>query len=384
MNRYTNTYASKILPFNCSLVLLYNGITQKLLVIQVLVTVDTNFTSINKLVLTEICEEVHMPFEGEQLFKGDKEIKYVFQKSTTSPFLIIVFSAFNPVGAPPAYNYTRTLQPFDINKLFILDDYGERGCYYLGKNRVFDVETSVSKLISWISETNNISKENIIACGSSKGGFAALYFGIKYNYGKVIVGAPQTYLGTYLTKAKAYSTLEYIAGDTSEESVNFLDSLLYNVAAQAAKIPEILIHVGVGDHHYKGHVIPFRNHLIRLGFDCELDVKDYSDHGDVTHYQELLTKKVIEIEPSLKDSFQIVDLCVELKNNMFTINVQANKLSEYALYVLKNNERIKAIWYTQNSQFVYEAQEAGVYSFLAFAKHGSQVISKKTKQYVLP
>ena len=97
----------------------------------------------------------------------------------------------------------------------------------------------------------------------------------------------------------------------------------------------------------------------------------------------MLTEKVIEIDPSLKNSFQIENLSIENENKLFSITIRANKLSEYALYIYKDNEKIKTIWYTQESKFVFEAQDPGTYSFLAFAKHDSKVISKKSKQYVL-
>lgn len=326
-----------------------------------------------------------MPFEGEKSFAGKRDIRYVFQKFSESPYLLVIFSAFSPKGSSPAYNYIRTLQPFSVNKLYILDDYGERGCYYLGKDRVFDVEDSVSSLISWIADTNGILKNNIISCGTSKGGFSSLYYGIKYGFGRVIAGAPQTLLGSYLKGAKEISTLEYIAGDSSSESVSYLDRLLYNVASSVNKIPEILIHVGIGDHHYKGHVIPFQEHLKSHGFDCELDIEDYNDHSNVKYYRELLIKKIIEIEPSLENAFRITDVTVERdEQNTFIIWVQANRQAQYALYVYKDNEKIDTIWYTPEPVFKYKIDKMGVYSFLVFAKDTSgMVISEKTQQYAL-
>lgn len=99
-----------------------------------------------------------MTFTGEKIFQSLKPIKYVFQQSKKHPnFLIVVFSAFSPKGSPPVYNYIRTLEALDVNKLFILDDHGERGCYYLGENRVFEVESSVVSLITFIANQLNIT-----------------------------------------------------------------------------------------------------------------------------------------------------------------------------------------------------------------------------------
>lgn len=326
-----------------------------------------------------------MPFEGEVIFKSAKEIKYVFKPSKIkSKHLVVVFSGFNPKGTSPAYNYIRTLQSLQVNKLFILDDYGERGCYYLGKNRLFDIESSVVSLITLIANENSVPHENIICCGSSKGGYASLYFGIKYGFGHVIVGAPQTRLGNYLYLAKEYPTLEFIAGNRSEESLNFLDELLFNVVNNAKKVPNIVIHVGSGDHHYKGHVIPFKEHLDRLGFKCSLDIKDYQNHGNVSYYQAFLVDTLIAIVPSLNNVVRIKSIEVVRNDNHFIINTVSNKEVTYAWYVYKDGERIAIKWYTKESCYEYETNEPGTYQFLSFVKDEEEtVISEKTEQYII-
>jgi hypothetical protein len=322
-------------------------------------------------------------FEGEKIFTSAQNIKYVFQPSEkASSHLVVVFSAFNPKGTAPSYNYIRTLQTLDVNKLFILDDYGDRGCYYLGKSRLFDIEASVVSLIAYLANQNNILHQNIICCGTSKGGFTSLYFGIKYGFGYVIAGAPQTKLGTYLTLAKELPTLEFISGGIEPDCVDFLDRLLYQVVDDSIKIPETYIHVGEGDHHYRGHVLPLKNYLNDRGFDCTLDIKDYSDHGDVSFYQSFLTNKLIDIIPSLKDSILINSVEVDLHGNFFKVQVNTNKPAQYALYVHREDERIDSKWYTNNPKFEYTAKDPGAYYFSAFAKdENGKVTTVKTKKY---
>jgi hypothetical protein len=52
--------------------------------------------------------------------------------------------------------------------LFILDDYGGNGCYYLGENRDFFVEKSTIDLIRSISSERGIDSDHIIAGGRVK------------------------------------------------------------------------------------------------------------------------------------------------------------------------------------------------------------------------
>lgn len=323
--------------------------------------------------------------ENEKTFNSARNINYLFQPSNTKTNnLVVIFSAFNPKGAPPAYNYIRTLQNFDVNKLFILDNHGERGCYYLGENRVFDVEASVVALITHIANQNDILHENIICCGSSKGGYTSLYYSIKYGFGHAIVGAPQTYLGKYLSQADEYPTLEFIAGDSNEESIQFLDGLLFDLVKQTKKIPHLTIHVGSGDHHYKGHVLPFVEHLKNHGYDCYLDVKDYTDHGEVKYYQEILIKQLKDKIPSLKDTFEIE--IVELNHNGIEVELKAkvNREAKFAWYIFKDGERISVQWYKDESELFYKAEGSGVYKFIAFAKDNvGNVCSTETGDIII-
>lgn len=108
-----------------------------------------------------------------------------------SRILVIGFQACNDAG--PRYNYVKTLKSCKVNRLFIKDDLGPRhlGDYYLGENGTFSVENDVFELIN-----NFISKlkpQSIVFIGSSKGGYAALNFGICFPSSNIIIASPQYY-----------------------------------------------------------------------------------------------------------------------------------------------------------------------------------------------
>ena len=126
------------------------------------------------------------------------ELKYLFVRHKTSRVLIVVFSGMNPNRA--AYNYIDVLNDSPHNRLYILDNIGDGrlGCFYLGTNAQNQVENAVKTLLRKIQEDCNISQ--VIFCGSSKGGYAALNFGLDYANSVIIAGAPQYYLGYYLTQ----------------------------------------------------------------------------------------------------------------------------------------------------------------------------------------
>src|SRR5699024_2981153 len=138
--------------------------------------------------------------------------KYMLDKHDSDQ-LIIIFSGVPRVGMKARYNYGRTLSTFKANKLFILDDFGydHRGAFYLGKDKDFKIKDATSDLIEKVKYELNI--KHTIYCGSSKGGYNALMFGLEDEGSTIIAGGPQYYLGQRLTKGEfAKHTLPYIMG----------------------------------------------------------------------------------------------------------------------------------------------------------------------------
>lgn len=248
-----------------------------------------------------------MEFSNEKNFKGAKDIKYLFYENTESDHLIVVFSGFPKPGSPPLYNYVRSLTNVKANKLFILDEYGAeepRGCYYLGENRDLSVEVSVIALITHIANKHNVPFRKIIACGSSKGGYASLYFGIKYGFGYAVAGGPQILLGRYLLEQTSVTreVARFIAGGIGEEDKQYLNSLIFEVIENASKFPKMHIHVGKGEPHYATHVVPFIEALNKKQATCHLDLGDYDNHSElITHFPPYLLKTVTNITSKVED-----------------------------------------------------------------------------------
>lgn len=226
---------------------------------------------------------------NEKTYKTQKcGLKYLYFRNKKSNKLIVIFSALPGINQKAGYNYVLKFKNVQANRLYILDNFGfdGRGAYYLGKCKDFFIEKAVHNLINEIAIKNNIPTQNITTAGSSKGGFAALYFGIKYGYGEILSGAPQTLLGNYLIDAKAYETLRYIGGDNQEEGRKYLNSLLFNLVKETnINIKAtIRIHVGRRDHHYENHILPFTKLLDNYKIPYDLEVIEYSNHDDVGVY----------------------------------------------------------------------------------------------------
>ena len=220
-------------------------------------------------------------FHKEKMHKSLKNIRYYFEgaKIFNKNKLIIVFSAFSK--DKPKYNYINTLKCIDCNKLYILDDYGEKGCYYLGLDGNFDIETSVMSLVSKIMKENHITFENVITIGTSKGGSAAIYYGFKYNFREVIVGAPQYKIGTYLTDLSIKTYGQDIFGNLSEANRVKYDSLIRKVICENSET-KLSILTSEGDNQYKRLLKDIEFILLKKNINFTIDKCNINHHNEIS------------------------------------------------------------------------------------------------------
>ena len=230
-------------------------------------------------------------------------IKYLLYPDQSSQYLVVIFQAIN---RQPTYGYIGTLRNCRVNKLYIKDDYGDdpatRSSYYVGRSRSFDIANATQRLLSNAVQDLGIERSRCIFCGSSKGGFAAIYHGYKFGAGTVLAGGPQILLGDYLNSRSKepvhHGILRYLAGDTSHESVSWANSLIRQVITESAPpYPNVTIHVGDKEPHYRKHVLPFLSMCASTGIGrVEVETADYSTHADLAkHFPIFLRNKIAHI-----------------------------------------------------------------------------------------
>lgn len=245
---------------------------------------------VHAVVLSRICEKEYSAENGQTL-------RYMFfpAKSDT---LVIGFQACNDAGA--RYNYVTTLRSCKVNCLFIKDDFGPDGFgdYYLGCNGTYSVEDAVMELIGHY--TYSLSPKRLIFAGSSKGGYAALSFGLRFPDAEMIIAAPQYRLGDYLWgdngDGRFASTVEEILGEpASPDGISMLNHRLAHIIQndQFADTQQIFIHYSAKEHTYPEHIQYLLQDLEKKRIYVEKDEEDYTNHGDLKYYfPEYLKEKV--------------------------------------------------------------------------------------------
>ncbi|MET7452232.1 hypothetical protein ABZT03_10125 [Streptomyces sp. NPDC005574] len=170
--------------------------------------------------------------------------------------LVVVFANF---AAPGDYGWSNgVFDKLRANILWIRDKFDDNRSYYLCKEMDFSLEQSVVTLISNVMRALDLTPDSVTLWGGSKGGSAALYYGLKYGFRNIVAIAPQFSIGTYVKNVHP-RTARYMLGEgVPEENVRVVDSLLPDLAASGAnRAANIYLVSAAQDDQYPVQVEPF-------------------------------------------------------------------------------------------------------------------------------
>ena len=156
----------------------------------------------------------------------DLEIKYKFKEQKYDfNHLVVIFSGYGE-RSEFTYNMENVLQHCPANVLWIKDDFYGRASYYICHERNLHISKCINKFIECKLQILGIKKECCTLAGFSKGGTAALYFGLTFGYRNILMSAPQFKLGTFCQRYRP-DTLKHLAGNDIGQ-VEWLNNLIDN------------------------------------------------------------------------------------------------------------------------------------------------------------
>ena len=211
------------------------------------------------------------PFNSEwHTFYGEKPVRYLLDLPDNGDpdKLLVVFSAVNPTG-DFTYNYRASLADYSGAVMYILDDFGDQGSYYLASNRNFAEFRSVQGAIRSVIQQLDIKCSAVTTLGSSKGGTAALLHGVSLGAAKVLAAAPQYRIGDFTASAHP-NILEHVSGGTSDHDVYWFNHICEHVLRSGSRDTKIVILVGDADGHYRHHAVPLVDDSRALGYRTSL------------------------------------------------------------------------------------------------------------------
>lgn len=197
--------------------------------------------------------------------------------------LVVVFANF---AVPEDYGWSNgVFDPVRANILWIKDRFDGHNSYYLCKGMDFSLESSVAALVFNVMEALGLTREDVTMWGGSKGGSAALYFGLRYGFRNIVSLVPQFLVGTYVKKVHPKVATFMLGEGVPEANVRAVDAVIPDlVRSEVNRSANIYLLSSPQDEQYREQVEPFLSLFQRYeNFNFVFSESPYiTDHSQVT------------------------------------------------------------------------------------------------------
>ncbi|EOL9014545.1 alpha/beta hydrolase [Cronobacter malonaticus] len=184
-------------------------------------------------------------------------IKYRYKKRKyDTQHMLFIFSGFGGAGMF-TWDFANGLQDCPAHVVWIKDDFHDACTYYLCHNNDFYVEQAVIAFVEKMLSRHNLNKTQCTLAGFSKGGSAALWYGLKYNFKNIISTVPQFHIGSY-ARNQWPEVFMHMTGEASEAAARQLDALLpHQLTNDRAVDKNIYLLTSEADIQYESEVKPY-------------------------------------------------------------------------------------------------------------------------------
>lgn len=215
---------------------------------------------------------------------GGRAVEYRFAHARNgNRHLMVVFAN---IFAPDDYGWaTGVFDNLRSNVLWIRDRFDGGNTYYLCQDMDFSVERSVIGLISKVMKALGLTPDDVTLWGSSKGGSAALYFGLRYGFRNVVASVPQLRIGTFVRDVYPDTGRHMLGQGMPDANVAVLDAILPDLLIAGAN-PDAHLYLvsSPQDEQFASQVEPFLGMLQRYSnFNFLFSESPFiTGHGKVT------------------------------------------------------------------------------------------------------
>lgn len=199
--------------------------------------------------------------------------------------LIVVFSGFRPPGSP--YDFDGSVaDTLRSHMLWIRDDFDGEMCYYIRNRSGFVVSDAVNSLIESKRKELGLRKDQCTFMGFSKGGSAALFHGLAFDYPNILVTAPRIFLGSGNVHDRP-AIINAMTESGSPEEIAELDEVIPNLIRGARnESRNLYLFSSLEDHFHETETGPMLEHFRAFSnfnyFETDSDL--VRKHKDVTLY----------------------------------------------------------------------------------------------------
>ena len=197
--------------------------------------------------------------------------------------LFIIFSGFSSTNIR-TYNYVRTLKGVKCDRLYILDVWGYKGSYYLYENGSDTPRAETLSLINAILKKKKYKR--VVTMGTSKGGTAAIYYGLEINATEILAGACQYNLGNYLCVPSRMQVFRGMLGnDAALKEKKSLNSVMpAQISKHAGSSSIIHLIYSKKEHTYEDDIVDLLDKLKECHYKVVEKEYDFTNHNDIGIY----------------------------------------------------------------------------------------------------
>lgn len=200
-------------------------------------------------------EQVFISSNGVEVFYRHQVSKYDFNH------VIFVFSGFHR-GWPGNYDFLRALKDCPCDVIWINDKFDGMYSYYLCVDMDFKVEVAITEFMSNYINQKKLTPQDITVTGYSKGGSAALYYGLKLDINNIVATVPQIYIGDYIDENWKHVAEHMLGKDYSRFKIRYLNNLLPQMLIKDTKFERnIYLLTSEIDEQYPLHISPNLSHF---------------------------------------------------------------------------------------------------------------------------
>ncbi len=208
--------------------------------------------------------------------------------------LIVVFSGFRPEHSPYDFDgpASTTLRS---HMLWIRDDFNGKMTYYIRNRDGYGISDAVNALIETKRLELGLEKKQCTFIGFSKGGTAALYHGLKYEYPNILVSAPRIRVGS-ANQDQRPDIIDGMTVSGAPEEIEELDNLLPDlIRARQDSSTNLYWFSSLADHFHATETGPILNDLRKYSnFNYfETNSELVRRHKDVTLYNMALIMPIL-------------------------------------------------------------------------------------------
>lgn len=229
--------------------------------------------------MSERIEQVYIANNGVKIIYKHKPSKHDFKH------LIVVFSGFLNTN-PGNYDFNNALNDCPSDVIWINDNFENMYTYYLCINMDFKVENAITEFIKFKMAELGMDFHHVTVTGFSKGGSAALYYGLKLPVKNIVTTVPQTKIGSYVVKNWNH-VAQHMMGSITKVKQDYLDRLIIQSLKQASSLNKnIYLLTSEADIQYEPEIVPVLNDLRKFSnFNL---IKTYSvfcrEHNQITSH----------------------------------------------------------------------------------------------------